>query len=149
MFYIPSSQTSRTSAREYSHFQIRVQCNVTEIWTLIFILIKRSNWFFPYLYSTWKTIFIKSQTMIFFHFIPVSIFSAEVLHCACCNKDGLVKNSSQRLTIGDQTFCSEQCLNQFRRTPKRNKTCDWCRHVRHSVTYVDLQDGDRQYQFCR
>lgn len=78
------------------------------------------------------------------------IFSAELSYCALCKKDALIKNFSTQLTIGDQTFCSDQCLTQYRRAnPKQSKTCDWCRHVRHSVTYVDLQDGDRQYQFCR
>lgn len=46
-------------------------------------------------------------------------------------------------------FCSESCFSQSRRASfKRAKTCDWCRHVRHAVSYVDFQDGVTQLQFC-
>ncbi|KAH9515211.1 hypothetical protein Btru_019567 [Bulinus truncatus] len=30
----------------------------------------------------------------------------------------------------------------------RNKVCDWCKHVRHTVNFVDFQEGDVQLQFC-
>lgn len=37
-------------------------------------------------------------------------------------------------------FCSEACFAAGRRAAfKRARTCDWCRHVRHSVSYVDFQ----------
>lgn len=53
---------------------------------------------------------------------------------------------------GDQTptgFCSELCFAQSRRASfKRNRTCDWCRHVRHTVAHVDVRDGARHLQFC-
>ena len=29
-----------------------------------------------------------------------------------------------------------------------NQVCDWCKHVRHTVTYVTFQDGEQQLQFC-
>lgn len=46
-------------------------------------------------------------------------------------------------------FCSEPCFNQCRRAAfKKNRVCNWCRHVRHTVNYVDFQDGDDQLQFC-
>ncbi|CAD7087845.1 unnamed protein product [Hermetia illucens] len=46
-------------------------------------------------------------------------------------------------------YCSESCFAQSRRASfKRAKTCDWCRHVRHAVSYVDFQDGASQLQFC-
>lgn len=46
-------------------------------------------------------------------------------------------------------FCSESCFSQSRRaTFKRAKTCDWCKHVRHAVSYVDFHDGATQLQFC-
>ena len=49
-----------------------------------------------------------------------------------------------------RAFCSEQCFSQCRRASfKRNRVCDWCRHVRHTVSYVDFQDGETQLQFCR
>ncbi|XP_057319323.1 sine oculis-binding protein homolog A isoform X1 [Microplitis mediator] len=46
-------------------------------------------------------------------------------------------------------FCSEACFAAGRRAAfKRARTCDWCRHVRHSVSYVDFHDGESQLQFC-
>ncbi|XP_043279012.1 sine oculis-binding protein homolog A isoform X4 [Venturia canescens] len=46
-------------------------------------------------------------------------------------------------------FCSEACFAAGRRAAfKRARTCDWCKHVRHSVSYVDFQDGESQLQFC-
>lgn len=46
-------------------------------------------------------------------------------------------------------FCSESCFASSRRaTFKRAKTCNWCFHVRHAVSYVDFQDGASQLQFC-
>lgn len=48
-----------------------------------------------------------------------------------------------------QKFCSESCFTQSRRASyKRAKTCDWCKHIRHAVSYVDFQDGASQLQFC-
>lgn len=46
-------------------------------------------------------------------------------------------------------YCTESCFSQSRRASfKRAKTCDWCKHVRHAVSYVDFQDGASQLQFC-
>lgn len=28
------------------------------------------------------------------------------------------------------------------------KVCEWCKHVRHTLNFVDFQDGDVQLQFC-
>ena len=28
------------------------------------------------------------------------------------------------------------------------QVCDWCKHVRHTVNFVDFQDGENQLQFC-
>lgn len=53
-------------------------------------------------------------------------------------------------TSGELHFCSEVCFTQCRRASfKKSKVCDWCRHVRPTVTYVDFTDGDHQLQFCR
>lgn len=50
---------------------------------------------------------------------------------------------------GCKAFCSELCFTQCRRASfKKNKICDWCKHVRHTVNYVDFQDGEQQLQFC-
>ncbi|XP_050090265.1 uncharacterized protein LOC126574242 [Anopheles aquasalis] len=52
-------------------------------------------------------------------------------------------------TTEGMIFCTEACFAQSRRASfKRAKTCDWCRHVRHAVSYVDFQDGASQLQFC-
>lgn len=46
-------------------------------------------------------------------------------------------------------YCTESCFFQSRRaTFKRTRTCDWCKHIRHAVNYVDFQDGVTQLQFC-
>ncbi|GJQ74837.1 putative sine oculis-binding protein [Trypoxylus dichotomus] len=66
--------------------------------------------------------------------------------CGWCGKP---VEESTGLTAGTNTFCSELCFSQSRRANfKKNKTCDWCRHVRHTVSYVDFQDGASQLQFC-
>lgn len=50
---------------------------------------------------------------------------------------------------GSGQFCSESCFAAGRRAAfKRARTCDWCRHVRPSMSYTDFQDGDNQLQFC-
>ena len=69
-------------------------------------------------------------------------------HCAWCQKLG-VKLFLLKTSSGTKAFCSEVCFTQCRRASfKRNKVCDWCKHVRHTVNYVDFQDGDQQLQFC-
>lgn len=70
--------------------------------------------------------------------------------CCWCNKLALHKSFSLKTSAGLKYFCSELCFTQCRRANfKRNKTCDWCRHIRHTVNYVDFQDGEHQLQFCR
>ncbi|KAM3957098.1 sine oculis-binding protein [Aphomia sociella] len=67
--------------------------------------------------------------------------------CSWCNKN--ITSESGALQQAGATFCSELCFSQSRRANfKRAKTCDWCRHVRHTVAYVDFQDGATQLQFC-
>ncbi|KAL3216129.1 hypothetical protein MRX96_033153 [Rhipicephalus microplus] len=68
--------------------------------------------------------------------------------CAWCQKVGM-KLFTLRTTTGSKAFCSELCFTQCRRASfKKNKVCDWCKHVRHTVNYVDFQDGEQQLQFC-
>lgn len=68
--------------------------------------------------------------------------------CAWCQKVGM-KLFTLKTTNGSKTFCSELCFTQCRRASfKKNKVCDWCKHVRHTVNYVDFQDGEQQLQFC-
>lgn len=68
--------------------------------------------------------------------------------CAWCQKPG-VKLFTLKTLNGSKVFCSEVCFTQCRRASfKKNKVCDWCKHVRHTVNYVDFQDGEQQLQFC-
>ncbi|XP_058457977.1 sine oculis-binding protein homolog A [Malaya genurostris] len=69
--------------------------------------------------------------------------------CQWCRR-GVPPNHTGILGTTEGTiFCSESCFSQSRRASfKRAKTCDWCRHVRHAVSYVDFQDGVTQLQFC-
>ncbi|XP_068617421.1 sine oculis-binding protein homolog [Battus philenor] len=67
--------------------------------------------------------------------------------CSWCNKS--ITSEGGALQQAGAAFCSELCFSQSRRANfKRAKTCDWCRHVRHTVAYVDFQDGATQLQFC-
>ncbi|XP_056016227.1 sine oculis-binding protein homolog A-like isoform X6 [Ostrea edulis] len=68
--------------------------------------------------------------------------------CAWCQKLG-VKLFTLKTSTSTKAFCSELCFDQCRRASfKKNKICDWCKHVRHTVNYVDFQDGETQLQFC-
>uniref|UniRef100_T1HAE0 Sine oculis-binding protein homolog n=1 Tax=Rhodnius prolixus TaxID=13249 RepID=T1HAE0_RHOPR len=79
----------------------------------------------------------------------VCLVPAGCMCCAWCQKVSNAKQFNFKTPSGKTVFCSEQCFTQCRRANfKRNKTCDWCRHVRHTVNYVDFQDGDHQLQFC-
>ncbi|KAF5278656.1 hypothetical protein FQA39_LY00698 [Lamprigera yunnana] len=66
--------------------------------------------------------------------------------CEWCGKH---INENKGLMASGTTFCSELCFSQSRRANfKKNRTCDWCKHLRHTVSYVDFQDGASQLQFC-
>lgn len=69
--------------------------------------------------------------------------------CTWCRRT-ISPNSTEVIGSPDgPIFCTESCFAQSRRASfKRAKTCDWCRHVRHAVSYVDFQDGASQLQFC-
>lgn len=57
--------------------------------------------------------------------------------------------STPPVSSASGSFCSELCFSQLRRaTFKRNKTCDWCRHVRHTVSHADILESGRRLQFC-
>ncbi|GBM92069.1 Sine oculis-binding [Araneus ventricosus] len=69
--------------------------------------------------------------------------------CAWCLKTGLKLFTLKTSSGKTKAFCSEPCFNQCRRAAfKKNRVCNWCRHVRHTVNYVDFKDGDEQLQFC-
>ncbi|XP_051881175.1 sine oculis-binding protein homolog A isoform X6 [Pristis pectinata] len=68
--------------------------------------------------------------------------------CAWCQKLGIKRYS---LSMGSEvkSFCSEKCFAACRRAYfKRNKVCDWCKHIRHTKEYLDFGDGERRLQFC-
>ncbi|KAL5288220.1 SOBP family protein [Megaselia abdita] len=69
--------------------------------------------------------------------------------CNWCKKK--ISDTSSEFTTAHDGFkyCSEFCFAQNRRASfKKAKTCDWCKHIRHTVNYVDFQDGASQLQFC-
>ncbi|ETN65189.1 hypothetical protein AND_003048 [Anopheles darlingi] len=69
--------------------------------------------------------------------------------CQWCRKVIPAHQTGILGTTEGMIFCTEACFAQSRRASfKRAKTCDWCRHVRHAVSYVDFQDGASQLQFC-
>nr|XP_044248867.1 sine oculis-binding protein homolog [Drosophila takahashii] len=70
-------------------------------------------------------------------------------NCCWCHRP-IAENAPDYLTSCDgPRYCSESCFAQSRRASfKKAKTCDWCKHVRHAVSYVDFQDGASQLQFC-
>ncbi|XP_030375396.1 sine oculis-binding protein homolog [Scaptodrosophila lebanonensis] len=70
-------------------------------------------------------------------------------NCCWCHRP-IAENAPDYLTSSDgPRYCSESCFTQSRRASfKKAKTCDWCKHVRHAVSYVDFQDGASQLQFC-
>ncbi|XP_077394584.1 sine oculis-binding protein homolog A isoform X2 [Festucalex cinctus] len=68
--------------------------------------------------------------------------------CAWCQKIGVKRYS---LSMGSElkSFCSEKCFAACRRAYfKRNKVCDWCKHIRHTKEYLDFGAGERRLQFC-
>ena len=77
-----------------------------------------------------------------------NIANSNALLCGWCQKPGL-KLFTLKTAEGSKAFCSELCFTQCRRASfKKNKVCNWCKHVRHTVNYVDYFDGKNQLQFC-
>lgn len=69
--------------------------------------------------------------------------------CGWCKRVISIGSSEFSATSEGMKFCSESCFSQSRRSAyKQKKTCDWCKHIRHAVRYVDFQDGASQLQFC-
>ncbi|KAH3724803.1 hypothetical protein DPMN_050630 [Dreissena polymorpha] len=74
--------------------------------------------------------------------------SSDQKQCSWCHK---YANHQLKLDTpsGNREFCSEQCFTQCRRASfKKSKSCDWCKHVRHALNYVEFTDGETQLQFC-
>ncbi|XP_074598948.1 sine oculis-binding protein [Brevipalpus obovatus] len=80
--------------------------------------------------------------------LDMIINGGECSPCSWCRGTS-PKMFTLRTANGLKTFCSEICFAQCRRSSfKKNKVCDWCKHIRHTVNYVDFQDGSQQLQFC-
>lgn len=68
--------------------------------------------------------------------------------CGWCFQRGM-KLFTLRTGDASKAFCSELCFTQCRRASfKKSKICHWCKHVRHTVNYIDFQDGKNLLQFC-
>ncbi|XP_033739616.1 sine oculis-binding protein homolog A-like isoform X2 [Pecten maximus] len=79
---------------------------------------------------------------------PDGTLPSGYITCAWCQKPG-IKLFTLKTSTTTKAFCSEVCFTQCRRASfKKNRVCDWCKHVRHTVNYVDFQDGEQQLQFC-
>ncbi|XP_058984897.1 sine oculis-binding protein homolog isoform X1 [Musca domestica] len=78
-----------------------------------------------------------------------SAFDEKSENCCWCRRP-VPENAPEFLTTSDgPRYCSESCFTQSRRASfKKAKTCDWCKHIRHAVSYVDFHDGATQLQFC-
>lgn len=69
--------------------------------------------------------------------------------CGWCRNSIAPSQSDFMVTPDGSRYCSEPCFAHSRRASfKRAKTCDWCKHIRHTVSYVDFNDGATQLQFC-
>ncbi|KAH8253945.1 hypothetical protein KR032_007826, partial [Drosophila birchii] len=81
--------------------------------------------------------------------VPHTEEKIDFSNCCWCHRP-IAENAPDYLTSSDgPRYCSESCFAQSRRASfKKAKTCDWCKHVRHAVSYVDFQDGASQLQFC-
>ncbi|XP_077977796.1 uncharacterized protein LOC144433365 [Glandiceps talaboti] len=68
--------------------------------------------------------------------------------CAWCQQFGM-KRYTLNTSSESKAFCSEKCFAACRRAYfKRNKVCDWCKHVRHTKEYLDYGNKERRLQFC-
>ena len=68
--------------------------------------------------------------------------------CGWCGKPGVKLYSLKAPNSPARSFCSEQCFTQCRRaTFKKSKVCDWCKHIRHTVNYVDFSVSAEDVRF--
>lgn len=83
------------------------------------------------------------------YFINLSAFDFFADDCGWCKRPVSLDSPDFLVTPEGTRYCTESCFAQCRRASfKRAKTCDWCKHIRHAVSYVDFQDGASQLQFC-
>lgn len=99
-------------------------------------------------YRKINIVLTKKTDFVFSAGAPEGTIPSGSIVCAWCQKLG-VKLFTLKTSTSTKAFCSELCFDQCRRASfKKNKICDWCKHVRHTVNYVDFQDGETQLQFC-
>uniref|UniRef100_A0A3B4AGZ9 Sine oculis binding protein homolog n=1 Tax=Periophthalmus magnuspinnatus TaxID=409849 RepID=A0A3B4AGZ9_9GOBI len=84
------------------------------------------------------------------HVSVLKVEDTAAVHIVCvwCQKEGVKRYS---LCMGSElkSFCSEKCFAACRRAYfKRNKACDWCKHVRYTKEYLDFGSGEERLQFC-
>lgn len=69
--------------------------------------------------------------------------------CGWCQKSLSSFSPSLITTSNNKFFCSVMCFTYYRKAClKKNKTCDWCKHVRHNVRYIDYKFNNQWLQFC-
>lgn len=80
--------------------------------------------------------------------IQICLATSDV-ECGWCKRPVSLSSPDFLTSPEGPRYCTESCFSQSRRASfKRAKTCDWCKHVRHAVSYVDFLDGASQLQFC-
>lgn len=88
----------------------------------------------------WLASYLSGNTMYFY---PTDV------ECGWCKRTVSLSSPEFLASPEGPRYCTESCFSQSRRASfKRAKTCDWCKHVRHAVSYVDFHDGASQLQFC-
>ncbi|XP_026471922.1 sine oculis-binding protein homolog [Ctenocephalides felis] len=76
------------------------------------------------------------------------MFIEESNDCSWCGKTLLFCEGAVSAPTGGR-YCSDTCFAQSRRASfKRAKICDWCRHIRHTVSQEDYQGATSGLQFC-
>ncbi|XP_078036781.1 sine oculis-binding protein [Augochlora pura] len=102
---------------------------------------------------------LKKETIDYTNNVPYNNFSSSICtgdaFCSWCGritetcKSGRTNSHSCNSINALGHFCSEACFTAGKRAVfKRTKTCNWCRHIKNPISYVDVQDGESQLQFC-
>lgn len=87
------------------------------------------------------------QTLSFNIFFNDFFFSSD--ECGWCKRPVSFGSTEFLASPEGLVYCTESCFTQSRRASfKRARTCDWCKHIRHAISYVDFLDGVTQLQFC-
>ena len=83
------------------------------------------------------------------HQSPDSLATPRIMNCTWCQKEEASCFTMTTASGSVQSFCTEVCFTLFRRASyKKNRVCDWCKHVRHTVNYVSYKEGMHHLLFC-